>query len=443
MVEQLPQAMTTSESEDVPMNFLADDEVEAEQQGSWSILVVDDEPEMHHVTTMALREFSFQQRKLTFISAHSASDAKAILQQPNDIALILLDVVMETDDAGLKLVRYIRDELQNHLVRIILRTGQPGQAPEQKVVQEYDINDYRSKTELTVQRLTTTITSALRSYLAISQLEQLNQTLEAKVSARTQELEAANTKLKQSLAELEAGEKAGRQVQFKLLPPAKMSWHHYQFEHRLYSSDYMSGDFVDYFAIDDHRCGFYIADVSGHGVASAFVTVYLKRFISSQLEHFKQQQSGLILQPAALLSELNSELLKENIGKYIALFYGVLDRSTSSLVCANAGAFPWPLIQPDSQAAYWLELKSTPAGMFESVSYQDTLLDFTAGNAMQLCSDGLLDILPGDSNEQKLALLQQRGITRLSEFFADVQLDTNQSLPDDLTVLIVHCGGDT
>nr|WP_091342016.1 SpoIIE family protein phosphatase [Alkalimonas amylolytica] len=424
------------------MDFLADNEVETEQQGSWSILIVDDEPEMHHVTTMALRDYSFQQRKLSFISAHSAAEARSILQQHNDIALILLDVVMETDDAGLKLARYIRDELRNQLVRIILRTGQPGQAPEQKVVQEYDINDYRSKTELTMQRLTTTITSALRSYLAISQLEQLNQTLEAKVAARTQQLEAANARLKQSLAELQAGEKAGKQVQFKLLPPRQWGWQSFQFEHLLYPSEYMSGDFVDYFVIDDDHCGFYIADVSGHGVASAFVTVYLKRFVSSQLERFKQQQSRLILEPAALLTELNNELLKEGIGKYIALFYGVLDRRNHQLAFANAGAFPWPLLQPEGQAAQWLELKSTPAGMFEAVNYQDNHIDFTPGTAMQLCSDGLLDLLPGETTEQKLALLQQHGVTELAQLFTDFKVDVSQSLPDDLTVLRIHCPGD-
>ncbi|MCC5827205.1 SpoIIE family protein phosphatase [Alkalimonas sp.] len=424
------------------MDFLADDEIETAHQGIWSILIVDDEPEMHHVTTMALRDYSFQQRKLSFISAHSAAEAKSILQQQNDIALILLDVVMETDDAGLKLVRYIRDELNNHLVRIILRTGQPGQAPEQKVVQEYDINDYRSKTELTVQRLTTTITSALRAYLAISQLEQLNQTLEAKVAARTRQLEAANAKLKQSLAELEAGEKAGKQVQFKLLPPAHWDWHAFRFEHQLHPSDYMSGDFVDYFAIDDKHCGFYIADVSGHGVASAFVTVYLKRFISSQLARFRQQQSRLILEPAALLNALNKELLKEGIGKYIALFYGVLDRANQQLTFANAGAFPWPLLQPQDQAAHWLELKSTPAGMFDAVKYQDSQIDFTPGTAMQLCSDGLLDLLPGETTEQKLDLLQQHGVTELAQLFTDFKIDVSQSLPDDLTVLRVHCPGD-
>lgn len=439
---QLSDAHLTSALDDTPMDFLVEDEAETEQQVYWTILIVDDEPEMHHVTTMALRDYSFQHRKLNFISAYNAAEAKTKLEQYQDIALILLDVVMETDDAGLTLVRFIREQLNNHQVRIILRTGQPGQAPEQQVVQEYDINDYRSKTELTVQRLTTTITSALRSYLAITQLEQLNETLEAKVAARTQELESALAQLKQSLHELEAGEKAGKQVQFKLLPPKQMAWMPYQFEHLLYPSDFMSGDFVDYFVIDDIHCGFYIADVSGHGVASAFVTVYLKRFISSLLERFKLQQSRLILEPAALLHELNSELLKEAIGKYIALFYGVLNRQNQQLLFANAGAFPWPLLQETSGAIRWLELKSTPAGMFEAVNYQTDCIDFKPGMAMQLCSDGLLDVLPGDNTEQKLKLLQHQGTKSLHQLLTNLHIDPNQGLPDDLTMLRISCYGD-
>ncbi len=180
--------------------------------------------------------------------------------------------------------------LQNQLVRIILRTGQPGQAPEHRIVLDYDINDYRSKTELTVQRLTTSVVSALRAYMAIEQLALLNENLEQQVQARTEQLQASNQQLQQSLAELEAGEKAGKQVQFKLLPPPQLNCAEYQFSHALYPSEFMSGDFVDYFCADEHKVVFYIADVSGHGVASAFVTVYLKRFISAKLERYQRGQ---------------------------------------------------------------------------------------------------------------------------------------------------------
>ncbi|MDN4501276.1 DUF3369 domain-containing protein [Alteromonadaceae bacterium BrNp21-10] len=131
---------------------------------TWKILIVDDEPEIHTVTRLALSDFVFQDRKLEFISAYTGEEAKKIFAEHSDIAIVLLDVVMETDHAGLEVARYIREELHNHYTRIILRTGQPGQAPEKDVIINYDINDYKPKTDLTAQKLFTVVISSLRSY---------------------------------------------------------------------------------------------------------------------------------------------------------------------------------------------------------------------------------------------------------------------------------------
>jgi CheY-like chemotaxis protein len=225
--------------------FAVDAQVTEKQQACWTVLIVDDEPEIHQITLLALRDFSFLQHKLKFISAYSAAEARHILQHNKEIALILLDVVMETDDAGLVLVRYIREQLQNQLVRIILRTGQPGQAPEHRIVLDYDINDYRAKTELTVQRLTTSVVSALRSYIAIRQLADLNEHLEQQIQTRTEQLQSSNQQLQHSLAELEAGEKAGKQLQVNLLPPAIFIYAEYQFRHVLYPSVWEPSSPVD------------------------------------------------------------------------------------------------------------------------------------------------------------------------------------------------------
>ena len=130
----------------------------------WKILIVDDEPDIHTVTQMSLKNFEFAGRGLEFLSAYSAKQAKEILLQEDDIAVALVDVVMENEHAGLDLIRYIREELGDEFIRLILRTGQPGQAPERKVIREYDINDYKEKTELTSQKLYSTIFTSLRSY---------------------------------------------------------------------------------------------------------------------------------------------------------------------------------------------------------------------------------------------------------------------------------------
>lgn len=164
--------------------FAEDTEEEVHDSlGTWKVLIVDDEPEVHAVTKLALSDFIFQDKTLEFISAYSGEEAKTLFQEHQDIAIVLLDVVMETDDAGLLVADYIRNKLENHFTRIILRTGQPGQAPERDVILNYDINDYKSKTELTAQKLFTVIIATLRSYRDIISIEENRQGLEKIISA--------------------------------------------------------------------------------------------------------------------------------------------------------------------------------------------------------------------------------------------------------------------
>jgi diguanylate cyclase (GGDEF)-like protein len=216
--------------EDDSLFFAANDlERERFPQDSWKLLIVDDEVEIHDITKLALRDFTVEGKSLTFLSAFSSQEAKQIIQDNSDVAMILLDVVMETEDAGLEVVKYIRDVLKNHLVRIILRTGQPGQFPEDVVIINYDINDYKSKTELTTQKLFTTVVTTLRVFRAFTtlevskrelekvalentqlyrQLEEYSHTLEQKVIERTLELQVKNQQLKQEIQERQRAEAA-------------------------------------------------------------------------------------------------------------------------------------------------------------------------------------------------------------------------------------------
>ncbi|RDV27572.1 DUF3369 domain-containing protein [Alteromonas aestuariivivens] len=154
-----------------------------EDLGQWKVLIVDDEPEVHAVTKLALSDFMLNGKTLEFISAYSGKEAKKRFREHDDIAVVLLDVVMESDDAGLQVAQFIRNELDNHFTRIILRTGQPGQAPEKDVIINYDINDYKSKTELTAQKLFTVIIAALRSYRDIIVIEESRAGLEKIIDA--------------------------------------------------------------------------------------------------------------------------------------------------------------------------------------------------------------------------------------------------------------------
>jgi len=176
------------------------EESTAPQKLPWKIMLVDDEPAVHRVTLLCLDSVQFEQRALKFYHCYSATEAKKMLAEEEDIAVILLDVVMETEQAGLDVARYIREDLANRLVRIILRTGQPGSAPEEDVIDNYDINDYKSKTELTSENLHTSVVSALRSYLELSKSELLHQALTKMLNSS--ELMLSQSKRQQFLEQL-------------------------------------------------------------------------------------------------------------------------------------------------------------------------------------------------------------------------------------------------
>jgi len=168
---------------------------EKKTAGRWKVLVVDDEEDIHSVTRMALKGFTYQDKDIEFLDTFSGEESKPVLKENPDIAVILLDVVMETNTAGLDLVKFIRDELGNRFTQIILRTGYPGYAPEREVIVSYGINDYKTKTELTSFKLFTLILASLRAYRSITELEGLRLDLENKVKERTTELEQKNLQI--------------------------------------------------------------------------------------------------------------------------------------------------------------------------------------------------------------------------------------------------------
>lgn len=183
-----------------PLTSVVDDDIrfaEEHDDGElhatpWRVLVVDDEADIHSMTALILADVRFLDRPLDLIAAYSAREAREILEKRDDVAVILLDVVMEEDQAGLSLVRWVRDELGNRDVRIILRTGQPGQAPQRDVIIQYDINDYKSKAELSAEGLFIAIVAALRSFAYIVSIE-------TKVAERTRELTESREQMRSIL----------------------------------------------------------------------------------------------------------------------------------------------------------------------------------------------------------------------------------------------------
>lgn len=193
---------------DGPVEFI-EENASLNQEGSdkfWKVMIVDDEKSIHDITITSLKGFMFQGRGIRFLNAFSGQEAVALFHLHPDTALLIVDVVMETRNAGLNFVHYVREKLKNHVVQVVIRTGQPGLAPESDVISKYKINAYYSKTELRIQKLISLFTTSLRTFDISVRLEaelekrkeaeqeliSLNKTLEEKVKKRTQELARAN-----------------------------------------------------------------------------------------------------------------------------------------------------------------------------------------------------------------------------------------------------------
>jgi PAS domain S-box-containing protein len=158
----------------------------------WRVLIVDDDVDVHVVTKFSLSNACFMGRRLSFLHAYSGEEALTVLRNNPDIALVLLDVIMETSDAGLRVARQIRDTLHNELVRIVLRTGQPGQALEHSIILDYDINDFWCKTDLTTRKLFTTVISALRAYSGLESSARRLASVQAELDTARQQLAVVN-----------------------------------------------------------------------------------------------------------------------------------------------------------------------------------------------------------------------------------------------------------
>ncbi len=169
-------------SETAPFSF-ASEKKPSPAQGpeTWKLFIVDDDRDIHTVTKLALKDLKFKGRGISFESAYSAKEAIELLKTESDFAIVLLDIGMETSDAGLEVANFIRKQLDNNISRIIIRTGQPGDVPERKIIDDYDINDYKSKTDLTIEKLFTSIRTAIAQFDQINDLAHLNEELEERI----------------------------------------------------------------------------------------------------------------------------------------------------------------------------------------------------------------------------------------------------------------------
>ncbi len=252
-------------------------------------------------------------------------------------------------------------------------------------------------------------------------------------------LEAVNEQLRHTVRQLQEDEAAARRIQFQLLPEDDKVYRHYRFNRHLLTSQYLSGDFVDYFAIDGDHLGFYIADVSGHGVSSAFVTVMLRSYMGRYRELRRQNRDRGILNPAETLSRLNREIFGCHMDKYLTMFYGVIDWAKNQLRYSSGGQFPFPILFDGEKTGY-VGKKSLPIGLFDFASYQTESLELPQRFVLALISDGILETLPQATLRDKQAFL----LSLISDVDLDIKtliqalgLDQAGPLPDDVTLLLI------
>ena len=217
-------------------------------------------------------------------------------------------------------------------------------------------------------------------------------------------LERANRELEGHLKELRDDQAAGHQVQLNMLPVTPWVSGEYTLEHKLIPSLYLSGDFVDYFRVSDSQLAFYLADVSGHGSSSAFVTVLLK-FMTTRLLYERRKLEGqgrIEFKPSDVLGHINRSLISCKLGKHVTMLGGVIDEQDQTLTYSIGGHLPLPVIYADGEAHY-LTGKGRPVGLFEDAEYQDQTIPLPERFSLTLCSDGVLDCLQGATLKEKEA----------------------------------------
>lgn len=254
------------------------------------------------------------------------------------------------------------------------------------------------------------------------------------------QLEAANAELARSLETLQEDQEAGRRIQFKLLPQTPFTAvENCTVTHRILPSLYLSGDFIDYFKIGEGKLGFYLADVSGHGAASAFVTVFLKAITNRIQKHYERKTTVNVVAPARILAMINDELLSVHMGKHLAMFCGVIDFEHNRLTYSVAAHYPPPLLVNDG-VTMSLAGRGLPLGLFKEVHHEEHVLDLQPQFTFIATSDGVLDVLAKGSANEKEKLLQSMAanVHHVNDLVRELNLSEEMALPDDVALLVIN-----
>lgn len=382
------------------------------------ILIIDDETAVRDL-------FAFYLKRLGH-TVHTAADGQRGIDLCRSIApaLVLCDLRMPGMD-GLEVLGVLTREFPE--MPVIVVSGMGGFAD---AIQALKLGawDYVTKPVEDLAVLEHAVGKALERARLLAENRQYRE-----------HLERVNAQLEHSLRKLQEDETAGRNIQFRLLPDENVVFggnNGYQCSRHLLTSAILSGDFVDYFDIDDEHFGFYMADVSGHGVSSAFITVLLKSYMGRYVERNRQHGDRTILDPAAVLAGLNRDILAGGHGKYLTMFYGVLNPGAARLDFANGGQFPFPILY-DGTETRSIGGRSPPVGLFDDAEYATQSLAIPPVFGISLFSDGILETLPQSGLSAKQDYLHALAGTDLdaAALAHSLSLDRGEAPPDDISVL--------
>jgi serine phosphatase RsbU (regulator of sigma subunit) len=258
-----------------------------------------------------------------------------------------------------------------------------------------------------------------------------------------QALEVANQQVNKNLAELQQDQIAGRLIQQRMMPPEECSINGLSMHRYMKSSLYLSGDFIDYIRLNEDRVLFYLADVSGHGASSAFLSVLLKNITNRLTREYLESDAHGVISPATVVAQINRELLDFDIDKHITVFMGMLDRASHLLTYCVGGHLPMPLLSQNDQVQYLPGLGSgLPVGLFDDAQYTDLTQQLEADFKLMLSSDGIFEILPFDQivdKEEQLRKVLQTCDSGLDGLVNALNINSLEAVPDDIALLSI-CG---
>lgn len=381
------------------------------------LLIIDDEAMVRDSMEAYLEDSGYS------VVAVDSGQAGLDVLESQEIDLILCDLRMPLLD-GLQVLQKVKQRPDNIPVIVVSGAGVMDD-----VVQALRLgaSDYLVKPIIDMVMLE----HSVQRNLEIVVLEKQN------LSYRDH-LESANRELRSSLDELRSDQQAGRKVQMKMLPDF-VDEGSLTFRHKIRPSLMLSGDFLDYFPLDDNHYGFYIADVSGHGASSAFVTVLLKNLTYRLKRNLKRGSSQDLFHPVKVLERINQELLDTECGKHLTIVYAVLNLNTLELNYSVGAHFPMPVLLIEGKAQY-LEGRGMPVGLFRDAEYSEYKLNLPREFTLSLFSDGVLELLTQPSlalKEEYLLSLIEKESGNHDSIVKALALESDEDVPDDIALMTV------